>query len=205
MTRGAVHTFGFPAGREHTIMIELSLRSLDVTDHLNLPHHDAAVGLGSPARKILIDYRSQEPRVIDSWMRATDARRHMLQTHESAMLVVNAEGSVLGAVLADDLAEDRLIRRIAAGERRDEIRVLDLMTPRHEIRVIAFSDLENATVRDVLVALRNHGRRFCLIVDDATHEIRGLVAANVVARRLAVRIDLDAAATFADVCQVIRH
>jgi CBS domain containing-hemolysin-like protein len=203
--RDIASTIASRAGREHTIMTDLYLRGLDAADHLGVPHHGGPVGLGSPARRIFIDYRAHEPRVIDSWMRATDARRHMLQTHEPALLVVDADGVVVGAVLADDLGEDRLIRHIAAGARRDEIRVFELMTPRHAIRAIAHDDFEHATVRDVLVALRSHGERFCLIVDHRNHEIRGLVAARIVAQRLSVGAELDSASTFVDVFRAIHH
>jgi CBS domain-containing protein len=183
-------------------MTALSLHGLHAADHLASPREPGGFGLHAPARGLFADFHFQEPHIIDGWMRAIDAGRHMRQTHDAAVLVVDRE-DVVGAILRDDLSEAQLMRRVANGERRDEIRVCDLMTHRHELRALSIEALKEATVGDVIEALRNHGKRFCLIVDPTTHEIRGLIAASIVARRLSVTVDLGCASTFADVFAAI--
>jgi len=184
-------------------MTTLAFHGLHAADRLTTPRDTVPFGLRSPARTLFVDFRLQEPHVIDHWMRATDARRHLQHTHDSAVLVLDREETVVGALLREDLAEERILRRVAEGEVRDEIRVADLMTPRREIRALSLHDLKDATVGDVVESLRHHGKRFCLIVDPETHEIRGLIAATLVARRLCVTVDLGRASTFADVFSAI--
>lgn len=180
-------------------MNSLALLGLHAADHLTAPREPARFGLRSPALALIGDYRFHEPHVLDSWMRATDASRHLRHTHDAAALVLDRGDAVVGAIMREDLAEERIMRRVALGERRDDIRVADLMTPRHEIRALSVYDLKEASVVDVIEALRNHGKRFCLIVDPQSHEIRGLIAASLVARRLGLPLDVGWASTFADV------
>ena len=184
-------------------MTTLSLHDLQTVDHLTCLRDAARVGLRSPARTLFSDFRDNEPHLIDGWMRATDASRHMHHSHDHAAMVVDRLGSVVGVILRDDLREERLMRRIANGERREEIRVHDLMTHRREIRALAADDLEHATVADVLQSLRDDGKRFCLVVDHDVHEIRGLISATEVARRLLGSVDLARPATFVEAFALI--
>ena len=130
-------------------------------------------------------------------MHAIDARRQMRQTHDEVAMVVDRGGHMTGTILLDDLSEERLMRRVSRGERREEIRVFDLMTHRHYIRALCIDELDHATVADVIETLRSHGERICMVVDREAHEIRGLIAANEMPRRVRATIDLSWTPTFA--------
>ncbi len=184
-------------------MTALQLHNVDTADHLVSPAEFSDVGLRSSALTLFTDFRRHEPLVIDGWMTATAAQQYMRQSNAKLRLVVDHGGEFIGTITLAELSEERLLKRVAAGERRNEIQVMDLMTHRHELRALDYDDLRRARVGDVIDTLRYHGERHCLVVAFRTHRIRGLIAASDVARRLHTNLDMPAAPTFADVFRVI--
>lgn len=183
----------------------LPLHAMTSADHLVSPEEYADVGLDSPALSLFTDFRRHEPFVIDGWTSAVEAERFMRQSHTRLRLVVDHQGEFIGTVTLDDLSERRLIQRVAAGESRYDIRVMDLMTHRHQLRAMAYRDLTQARVRDVIDTLSQRGERHCLVLDVHDHAIRGLIAASDVARRLHMDLRLDPAPTFARIFAVLNE
>ena len=123
----------------------------------------------------------------------------MHQSRTSLRIVVDHSGVVIGTISAADLAEDTLLRHISKDQTRDDITVMDLMKHRHELRALDFADIRDASVSDIIETLRSNGEQHCLVVDFETHQIRGLIAASDVARRLQTDVDLSAGPSFADI------
>lgn len=184
-------------------MTIMNLRNVETVDHLVWPGEFWDVGLRSSALTLFTDFRRHEPLVLDGWMRAVDAARFMAQSHAKLRLVVDHGGEFIGTITRDDLSEQRLLKQVAAGQNREDIQVLDLMTHRHELRAMAYRDISRATVADVLETLRSNGERHCLVVNQRAHEIRGLIAASDVARRLHRHLDFQVAPTFAEIYRAI--
>lgn len=180
-------------------MTALALQNIETVDHLESPEEYQAVTLQSSALTLFTDFRRHEPLVLDGWMSAVAARDYMARSHARLRLVVDRGGSFVGAIAFDHLSEERMLKRVARGERRCDLQVMDLMVHRHELRAIPYGELCRATVSDVVDTLRDHGERHCLVLDTADHSIRGLIAASDVARRLQRPFELQAAPTFADV------
>ena len=181
----------------------LPLHAMTRADHLVHPEEYSDVRLDSPALALFTDFRRHDPIVIDGWTRAVDAERAMRESHTRLRLVVDHAGEVLGTITLDDLSERQVIRRVAAGDRREDILVTDLMTRRSALKALSFDDLQRATVRHVIDTLSSHGERHCLVVDFGHHAIRGLIAASDVARRLHMSLQLDPAPTFAAIFAVV--
>ncbi len=181
----------------------LPLHAMTHADHLVHPEEYSDVRLDSPALALFTDFRRHDPLVIDGWTRAVDAERAMRESHTRLRLVVDHQGEFLGTITLDDLSERQVIRKVADGERREDILVTDLMTPRRALGALSFEDLQRASVRHVIETLNSHGERHCLVVDFAHHAIRGLIAASDVARRLHMSLHLDPAPTFATIFAVV--
>ncbi|MBX3706112.1 MAG: CBS domain-containing protein [Pseudomonadales bacterium] len=186
-------------------MTILKLHGLDRADHLVTPIEQGTVKPGSPALSIVTDFRLHEPIAFSGSMRAADALRLMAQTHARLRLVVDERGEFLGVVTDRDLCESRLLKRVAAGERRDQILVRDLMCHRRDLDAFEYRELADASVRDVLDALHDSGCRHCLVVESDTHSIRGLIAASDVARRLRMGVEFDSRPTFCEIFAALHH
>jgi len=183
----------------------LPLQALTSADHLVYPEEYSDVGLDSPALSLFTDFRRHEPFVIDGWMGAVEAERFMRNSHTRLRLVVDHEGEFIGTITLDDLSERRIIQKIASGENRYDIRVMDLMSHRHALRAMAHRDLQQARVRDVIDTLSQHGERHCLVLDVNSHAIRGLIAASDVARRLHMDLRLNPTPTFSEIFAVLHE
>jgi len=184
-------------------MTALRLHEVEMADHLVSPEEFADVGPYSPALSLFTDFRRHEPLVIEGAMCATDAASFMRQSHTRLRLVVDRQGEFIGTISLENLSEANLLRRVAGGETRGNIQVMDLMKHRHELRALSYDDLARALVRDVIDTLRTSGEQHCLVVDSEAHCIRGLIAASDVARRLRMDIRIGVAPTFAQIFQAV--
>lgn len=186
-------------------MTAMQMHLVDRTDHLVRPNEYSDVTLRSPALAVFTDFRNHEPLVIDGWLSAVAAREYLRQSFAKLRLVVDHSGEFIGTITLADLSEERVLRKVAAGEHRYDVRVVDLMTHRKDIRALSYDDLCRATVGDVIDTLRRHGQQHCLVVSEDTHAIRGLIAASDIARRLHMAVDVSGPPTFAQVFEVLHH
>lgn len=186
-------------------MTALILHDVETADHLVSPEEFADVGPYSPAMALFTDFRRHEPLVIEGSMCAADAASFMRQSHTRLRLVVDRNGEFIGTISLHDLSEANLLKKVAGGETRGNIQVMDLMKHRHEHRALSYEDLCRALVRDVIDTLRTSGEQHCLVVDSEAHSIRGLIAASDVARRLRMDIRVGVAPTFAEIFEAVLH
>jgi len=180
-------------------MTALALHNLDSTDHLVAPSEYGDIGPQSPALSLFTDFKRHEPFVLDGWMSAIEAGANMRRSHSKLRLVVDRNMEFIGTITLQDLSEANLLKKIAAGSRRDDIQVVDLMKHRHELHAISYDELRRSTVQDVIDTLSTSGDQHCLVVDSNTHSIRGLIAASDVSARLHKEISVSAAPTFAEI------
>ena len=171
-------------------MSKLTLHPVDQAEHLVYPGDFHDLGLNSSALTLFTDFKRHDPLVVEAWMTAADAAEEFRQTHTHLRLVVDRRGEFVGTITRTDLSETNLLKRIAAGEPRREVRVMDLMRHRHQLRALSYRDLQQATVGDVVETLKSSGAQHCLVVDFDSHSIRGLIAASDVAKKLHIDIDM---------------
>ena len=186
-------------------MKTLSLHDVDSSDSLVWPEDFAEIDLHAPALTLLTDFHRHEPLVVNGDMHASEAERLLRQSHVGMKLVGSSRGEFIGTVSRDALSEANRIKRIAAGFEPADLRVRDMMTPRHQIQAIDLDALGSACVGDIVETLRFHGQRHCLVVDPAQHHICGLIAASDIARRLHVNLDVDGPPTFAQIHDAVGH
>lgn len=185
-------------------MTVLAMHAVETSDHLVSPQQYSDVNLRSPAVSVFTDFRQHEPVVIDGMMRAVDAAAALRQSQPRLRLVVDGSGEFVGTVTLRELSEVNLLRWVAAGTARQDILVMDVMKHRNQLRALWYDDVRHATVRDVIDTLRCSGENHCLVVEGATHSIRGLIAASDVERRLHVQLPADRLRTFAEIFAALR-
>jgi CBS domain containing-hemolysin-like protein len=186
-------------------MKTLQMHSLDSVDHLVQPDEAEPVTLASPALLIFTDFNKSQPLMIDSHSRATEAEHEMRKAHVKLKFVVDQSLEMIGVVSFQDLSADTVIKLVASGVSRDEILVTDLMRPRSVLRSIDISDLEKATVGDVIHTLQENGEQHCLVIDRTKHHIRGLISASDIARRLHLPVVIEQTPTFISIFASLHH
>ena len=184
-------------------MNKLHFYRADVSDELAHPVAVPTISTHSPALEVFTDFHTVTPLVIDSDTPALQAERLMQMAHVRLKIVVDKKEHFLGVVSLDDLNDQEVIKRISQGYRRAELLVSDFMRPRESLKAFAFSELETSTIQDVIDALEQSGEQHCLVVDLESHEIRGIISASDIARKLKLPIDIKKRSNFAEISHTI--
>lgn len=180
-------------------MKQLKLFNLDQASGIRQPATDAQVSSRSPAAVIFTDFDVQVPVVVEASASAVDVEGLMQRAHVKLMLVLDAQDHFIGVISLADLSEDRIIRAVAGGSQRNEVQVQDLMQPRARLHALGYEELRHATVADVLHTLREERAQHALVVDEKSHEVRGLISASDIARKLHLPLPLGTVLEFTQV------
>jgi CBS domain containing-hemolysin-like protein len=180
-------------------MKQLKLFNLDHTRGIRQPAADAQVSLRSPASVIFTDFDVHAPVVVESFASAVDVESLMQRAHVKLMLVLDAHEHFVGVISLADLSEEHIIRAVAGGSHRAEVQVHDLMQPRSHLHALGYQELQHATVQDVLYTLRDEHAQHALVVDAESHEVRGLISAADIARKLRLPMTLGTVLEFSQV------
>ena len=177
-------------------MKTLALYSVEAIDHLVQPADFDGTRLTSPALQVVTDFQHSEPNTISATTKASAALEMMQQEHSRLKLVVDQHAELIGLLPVEQLSEQALMRQIAFGSRRDEISVADVMRPRERIKALAYQQLKHCTIADVVNTLQSSGEQHCVVIDRDNHQIRGVISAQDIARRLKLPLTISQAPTF---------
>jgi CBS-domain-containing membrane protein len=180
-------------------MKQLKLHNLDQVRGIRQPANDPRVTPRSPATSIFTDFELHVPVTITASAKAVEVESLMQRAHVKLMLVLDTQDHFAGVISLADLSEQRLIRAVANGVPRHEVDVEDLMQPRARLHALSYQDLRQATVQDVVYTLRDERAQHALVIDTETQELRGLVSAADVARRLQLALPLNTVVKFTEV------
>jgi CBS domain-containing protein len=186
-------------------MNSLKLMATDAVDHLVCPEEFNDIDIHSPALTIFTDFKQYPPSIIESAMPAVEAESLMHKFHIQLALVVDSSRELVGTISSSQLSDQQLIPLISRGNRREEILVRELMLTRSSVKVLRLSELQDASIGDVVDVLKQHGEQHCLVVDGEKHHIRGLISISDIARRLHVPICITRPLTFAEVFKALKH
>lgn len=178
-------------------MKKLTLVNIDNIDRMVKPDDFEQITLNSPASMIFNDFKQYNPQIIQANTKAVDALNLMMKTHAHIRVVVSDSNNFVGIISASDVSEQNIMHEMALGNARDEILVSDLMLPREKVMTFDISQLERASVADVVNALKTHGLHHCLVMDTKNHHIRGIISSNEIARKLHMPIEIPKKAVFA--------
>lgn len=186
-------------------MKTINLMTLDNVEHLVQPTEFHDITTQSPALNIFTDFKQHTPLVIDADTAAEQAAYLMQKSHLGLLLVVDTKEELLGTISQRELDSQHLQIMQNHGIDRQELTVRDLMIPRAQQKVMKYQDLVNATIGDVLDTLQKKGRMHCLVVDQEQHQIRGIIAAADIAKRLHMPVEVEAETTFIDIFKAVNE
>lgn len=178
-------------------MNKLNLHSVSSVDELVYPDQTSGLSLDSSALKFFTDFQDNEPLVIDASVSAVDARQMMMSTHVRLKLVVNRENNFVGVITSQDLSEQNILRYTLADKSHlDDLVVADLMTRKRDLMALDLKEVEASSIADVVSLLKDNSQQHCLVVDDETHQIRGIFSASDISRKLRLPINIQEQSSF---------
>jgi len=186
-------------------MKTINLMTLDNVEHLVRPTEFHETTIQSPALNIFTDFKQHTPLVIDADTAADQAAYLMQKSHVRMLLVIDTQEELLGTISKTELDSQHLQIIQSHGIDRQELTVRDLMIPRTQQKVMKYQDLVNATIGDVLDTLQKNGKMHCLVVDQEQHQIRGIIAASDIAKRLHMDVEVEAETTFIDIFKAVNE
>lgn len=185
-------------------MKAINVFDLDVADHLIKPEEFEEVHSATPALALLTDFRHHRPHVVHSHMEALEAVEVMDAEDVPLKLVVDQTHDLLGVIARHHLNDDvSLLKALQLGVKRDELMVKDLMVPRSAMKAIDVEQLRDATVGDVVTALKKSRCEYLVVVNKNEHQIRGLISAHELSERMRAPVVIEKELTFADIVSAI--
>ena len=186
-------------------MRHLNLFAVKGVAHLVHPDEFHELTPMSSAMDFFTDFKKHLPLTIEGSSPAENVEHLMRKAHVKLKLVVDHANEFIGTISLEDLDEQHFMALVAQGHSRTDIQVADLMRPKADIMALSLSDLEEAIISDVIRALQLKGQQHCLVVDHTGTQIRGLISASDVARRLRIPIQIERVPTFVDIFSSIRR
>lgn len=171
--------------------------------------HRLCLRIDSPAIDAMSDFRKVTPATIGPEATLVQAEQKMIACGVRLLLVLDPQLNVLGLITARDIVGERPVKLLEShGGKRSDLKVLDLMTPRHCIDVLDIATVESAKVGHIVATLRDQERQHALVVDcdrlSGEHIVRGVFSATQIGRLLGINISaFEAARTFAEIEAVL--
>lgn len=158
------------------------------------------VDLDSPATQVLTDLTRVRAATIQPDASLHVAEQTMIHQGVRMLFVVTRFPCVDGIVTAAALAGDGPLRAMhRRSVRREDLCVADIMDPLPSLDVVLLSDLERATVGDIVATLAKFGRPHLLVLEAASAaagpRIRGLVSHTQIERQLGRSLPMAEIAT----------
>ncbi len=127
----------------------------------------------------------------------------MSKAHARLRFVVDDDGLFLGVVTLDDISEQEMIKKMAAGHREHDILVTDFMQSRNQLKAFDYNELSRAKIIDVIETLKLQRQKHCLVIDHDSHEIRGIISGSDIGRALDMPITINRDSNFIDIAEAI--
>lgn len=178
-------------------MTKLNLHSVTSIDELVFPAEANELNLNSSATEFFTDFQNIEPMVINASVSAADARQMMMATHVRLKLVLNNDGKFVGVITAQDLSEQNILRYTLADKSHlEDLVVADLMSRKRDLMALDLREMQSSSIGDVVNLLKDNSQQHCLVVDEATHQIRGIFSASDISRKLRLPINIQEQSSF---------
>jgi CBS domain containing-hemolysin-like protein len=172
-------------------MNKLTLRPVPPVVELASPQRKSRVSLDTSALEFFTDFALVQPLMVESSVIAAQAREIMIKTHVRMQFVVDDIGRFLGIISADDLAERKIVQRVAEGYSRRDITVADLMIPKGKLMAINLEEVTRASIGDVVTLLKDFHQQHCLVIDQQAQQVRGIFSSSDISRKLRLPINIQ--------------
>ncbi len=183
----------------------LSYGHLDaaVTYHRPPQRLPERVTADSPASDIMTDFTKVAAMTIGPCSSLADANQRMIASGVRLLFVTGRDNEIVGVITATDLLGERPMKYLQqVGGAREDIHVRDIMTPQGQLDVLNMTDVERATVGDIVETMKRVGRQHALVVEvnaSGAQIVRGLFSTKQISRQLGITIETtEIAKTFAE-------
>lgn len=169
------------------------------------------IAADSPAIEAMTDFSRVNAVSIGAQASIDDTNARMISRRVRLLFVVDKDEQVLGLVTARDILGEKPMQIAQArGSKRDDLNAGDLMTPVGNLDTLYLGEVLNASIADILKALKAVGRQHILVedVDPLTGlaRVRGLFSATHIGRLLGVPVlGFDLPRTFAEIEAALAH
>jgi CBS domain-containing protein len=167
------------------------------------------VTLDSPALSVMTDFSQTLAATIEPEAGIEQANEFMKRRGVRALLITDAQGSVVGILIATEvLGETPVKLALERGIRRQDVRVADIMTPRAMLELLAFEEVRQARVGHIVATLKHAGRQHFLVGERSANEerVRGIFSLTQIARQLGVQLQPNTFAhTFSEIEAALGH
>lgn len=177
-------------------MTQLSLKTCDRVSQIKWPTQQTQVSLQSKAIEIVTDFQKNRPLVIDYNTKAVEAEYLMKKAHVKLKLVLDENDQFVGTVSFNDLNNQEIIKKVASGDSRADLRVSDFMKTKSVLTSLEWQALEGASLRSLTLFLASSNDQHILVTDNDGKTIRGLISASDIARALHLNINLNLPVSF---------
>lgn len=169
------------------------------------PGFAGQVSLGAPALSVMTDLTEVRASIVHLAATLAQAGQTMIHQGVCMLFVVTHVPDIEGLVTTTDLHGEGQMRAVhQRGQRYQDLCVADVMSPLASLDAVDFARMRNATVRDVIAALQEHGRHHLLVVEQqnrgVARQVRGVISRSQVERQTGVTIDLmPVASSFSEI------
>ena len=186
-------------------MSSLDLHGCDKEDKLIFPEDEQPFSLNSNPLLFFSDYARERPLVVDRNMQALEAKRILRSSRVSSCVVVNRKSEFIGILVLEDLSAQEIMKKQASGMMRTDITVNDFYRPREKMYAIDYSELTRSKIIDVIRVLQRFGQKYCLVTDRVNHNLRGILSAEHIAKKLKIDMQDDRAINFYEIFKTIHE
>lgn len=187
-------------------MKTLNLFAVDDSLHLVYPEEFHYLTPEDPAMTVFTDFKQHTPQSVSYDVLADEAEVSMRQSHVRLKVVLDADGEMIGAISLNELDEQHFFQVFQLeGLKRNEVQVKDLMIPRHKLKALDYAELSRASVQNLMDTMKENYQQHCLVVDTERGQIRGLISATDIARRLHIPVEIGRPTSFYDIFMAMKH
>jgi CBS domain-containing protein len=159
-------------------------------------YHSDSITLADPAISVMTDLKRIRAVTIEPHNSIYTAEQLMKHAGVRLLVVVDKSDVLAGLVTMRDVMGEKPINFVTRENvRRHDIRISHIMTPRSELDPFNIRDVEHATVKDVILKLREVGRQHAIVVEEREdgdgYFVRGIFSITQIGRQLGMDITTD--------------
>lgn len=169
------------------------------------------VTLDSPALEVMTDLTRVFAETVGPDTLMAEAHRLMIRRGIRLLPVVDTQRRIVGLLTATDVLGEKPMQIIQhRGSRREDILVVDVMTPREVLQVLRMEDVGHSRVGHIVTSLKRAGRQHALVAEssaDGGQRLRGIFSTSQIARQLGIALEAphEIANTFAQIEATLSH
>ncbi|HEX7455222.1 MAG TPA: CBS domain-containing protein [Gallionella sp.] len=168
------------------------------------------VKLSDPASSVMTDLNKVSVVSTRAKTSMDKANAKMIRYGVRMLLVLDDNEEVAGLLTASDVLGEKPMRFLQnMGGTHADIMVRDIMSTQRELSALKISDVQKATVGEIVVSLKKSNRQHALVVSEGENGVQtvsGLFSITQIARQLGAQVQsFELARTFAEIEAAITH